>query len=65
MVDMPNLVSYFIRTPIFEWCVIRCGFKNINTGNPYVQKILDYVLKIWIAIIDLIVKLFWETCMIV
>ena len=26
--DVPNLVTYLIRTSIFEWYVVRCGFKN-------------------------------------
>ena len=36
MVDMPNLVINLIRTPIFEWCVVRCGSKDGDTRNPCV-----------------------------
>ena len=25
---MPNSVTYLNKTPIFDWCVIRCGSKN-------------------------------------
>jgi hypothetical protein len=28
-IDMLNLVTYLTQTPIFEWYVVRCGFKNI------------------------------------
>jgi hypothetical protein len=24
-VDMRNLITFRIHTPVFEWCVIRCG----------------------------------------
>ena len=24
----PNSVTYLCQTPIFEWCVVRCGSKN-------------------------------------
>ena len=27
-VDVPNLVTIPNRTPLFEWYVVRCGFKN-------------------------------------
>ena len=27
-VNMPNLVTYLNQTPLFEWCVVRCGSKN-------------------------------------
>ena len=27
-VDEPNLVTYLNWTPIFEWCVVRCGSMN-------------------------------------
>ena len=27
-VDEPNTVAYLNWTPIFEWCVVRCGSKN-------------------------------------
>ena len=28
MVDVPHLVTYPNWTPIFHWCVVRCGSKN-------------------------------------
>ena len=27
-VDVPNLVTYIDRTPTFECCVVKCGFKS-------------------------------------
>lgn len=27
-VNMPNLVTYIVETPIFEWCVFRCIYTN-------------------------------------
>ena len=27
-VSRPNLLTYLNRTPIFEWCMVRCGCKN-------------------------------------
>ena len=27
-VDVPNSVTYLNQMPIFEWYVVRCGFKN-------------------------------------
>ena len=28
MVDVPNLITYLTCTPIFEWYVVWCGYKN-------------------------------------
>ena len=42
---MPILDTYLIQTPIFEWCVVRCGSKNEHQKNMC-QKRLDDVLKI-------------------
>ena len=40
-----NLVNW---TPMFEWCVVGCGFKNEHRMEwiSCVQKILDYVLEV-------------------
>lgn len=40
-VDVPNLVTYFDQTPIFEKYLVRCG---VQTRYP--KYILNYVLKI-------------------
>ena len=29
-VSRTNSVSHFQQTPIFEWCVVRCGSKNAH-----------------------------------
>ena len=28
MVDVPNLITYLTCTPIFEWYLVWCGYKN-------------------------------------
>lgn len=27
-VNMPNLIIYFVETPLFEWCVVKCIYTN-------------------------------------
>ena len=29
-VSEPNFSTYSKSTPIFEWCVVKCGFNNIH-----------------------------------
>ena len=36
---MPNLVTALNWTPIFEWYVIRCGFKNGYQKDMYLIEI--------------------------
>jgi hypothetical protein len=47
-VNDPTLVTYLNRTPIFEWCAVRCGSKNghqkdimfLNETGVHAQKLL-------------------------
>ena len=31
---------YFIRTTIFQWCVVRCGFKNIHNERSFNVRVI-------------------------
>ena len=37
-VIVPNSITYCNRTPIFEWCVIRIGFKNEHQKDMYLYE---------------------------
>ena len=39
-VDMPNLVPSLNRTPIFEWCVVKCGYKNEYQKDSCLKEIV-------------------------
>jgi hypothetical protein len=39
MVDAHDLVTYFIPTPIFEWYVVECGYKNKYTNDTCLKEI--------------------------
>lgn len=41
-VSVPNLVAYLNWTPVFEWRVIRCRFKNGHLKDMYIKEI-----RIW------------------
>ena len=45
MVSGPNLVTSLEWTPIFEWCVVRCGSKNTHEMT-YVSNTLKSMLEI-------------------
>jgi hypothetical protein len=34
----PNLVVFLDRTPVFEWCVVRCGSKNGYHNNMWFKE---------------------------
>lgn len=36
-VSRPNSVTYFSQTPIFEWGVVRCRFKNRQQKDMYLD----------------------------
>ena len=38
-VSGPNSVIHLQRTPIFEWCMIRCGFKNGYQNDTCLKEI--------------------------
>ena len=44
-VHMPNSVTYLNWTPIFEWCVVRCGSNNGHQTN-ICSKVIGPMLKI-------------------
>jgi hypothetical protein len=54
-VDVPIWVTYLNRTPIFEWYVVACGFKNGCKENMGVKKIGLHVQNM-ISIIGSIVN---------
>ena len=37
--DNPYLVTFLIKTPIFEWYVLWCGFKNILQKDMFPKNI--------------------------
>ena len=38
-VSRPTLVTYPYWTPIFEWCMVRCGSKNGHQKTHVFKKI--------------------------
>ena len=42
-IDVSNLIFDLKHTPIFEWCIVGCGSKNIHQKTCIVKR-LDYVL---------------------
>ena len=61
-VDMPNWVTYFIRTHVFEYYVVRCSYKNgyrKNTCSNETKPSYSHT----ITIIDSIINTFHETYM--
>jgi hypothetical protein len=45
-VDMRNLITFRIHTPIFEWYVIMCGSKIEYQKDMCLRDRLDYMFKI-------------------
>ena len=57
-VDVPNLIAYHNQTPIFEWNVTRCGFKNMYQGDicikqigPFTHNMITIIVSIFRAVL--------------
>ena len=61
-VDEPNLITYLNWTPIFEWCVVRCGSKNGYQKDMCLKEIGLHAQNM-IIILDSIVNVIGETFM--
>ena len=44
MVDTPNSVTYLNQTPLFEWYMVRCDFKNNNITYMCLKEIGLYAI---------------------
>ena len=71
-VNVPNLVTYLDKTPIFDWCVIRCGSKNGHQKKKCLKEIglhAQYLLTILGPIVSiiwgtyLVLLWFWQFCL--
>ena len=57
--NVPSLITYLKQTPIFEWCVVRCGsknghqkgicFKDWTTCSKFVDRFMLNGLQNWRA----------------
>ena len=41
-VSRPNSVTHPNQTPIFEWCVVKCGSKYVHQKDMCLRKIVNH-----------------------
>jgi hypothetical protein len=61
-VDVPNSNIAMISTPIFEWCVVRCGSKNGNQKEMCLEEIGQRAQNM-LSFLGFIFNIIWGTHM--
>ena len=62
MVGVPNLITYLTCTPIFEWYVVWCGYKNEYQKDMCLKEIGLYAQNM-ITILSLTINMIGGTYM--
>ena len=57
----PTPVTYLERTPIFEWCMVRCGSNNRHQKDMCLKEFGMHVQNL-LTILDLIVNIIGGLC---
>ena len=65
MVSGPNLVTYLNQTPILEWCLVRCGFKNRHHEDIMCLKEIGLCVQIFLTILGPTVNIIGGTYMVI